>query len=594
MTVSSPYRSVLRRGDVLSALVPYVLARLPLTMAPLALLLLTQSETGSYHRAGVVSGLYAVAVAVAGPVLGRLVDRHGQSKVLLATGLVHPAAMVGAAFAANGHQYALLILAAIAAGASLPPVAACMRSLWSRLLVDDESRKAGFAIEGIVVEVAELSGPLLIALLLATGRASTAVGLAGVLMGVAALTFRASRASREAPTREVSVSRWGPLAVPSIRRLLLVVAASTATIGALEVAITGYARHHGSLASAGLYIGLISVGGIVAGLMFGGSERFGNRNRPLVLASVLLASAAAAAGLAVVHVGLLVLVCLFVFGAAVAVGVVLQLATMAEITSDATRTEAFTWGGTANFVGLGLGTALSGWMLDRFGIATAFYVSAMPMIVAAVITMVSQSSFAAAGQVAEPETVEEPVIDVPVTVEEPVVIEQPFVVEAPTVVVHEPVLADTDGETEDIDAAEIEPASPEFAELVAEVATLRAHVADLEAALDAALLESPSAVLDDARDRSRRMLERVDAACLEMRERASDEADGVRAAATNASLAIMASAERDARALLERARREADGIIARARRTVAAEDDEPRATITPLPRREDDGVAAGT
>ena len=42
----SAYRSVLRRGDVLSALVPYVLSRLPLTMAPLALLLLTQQQTG--------------------------------------------------------------------------------------------------------------------------------------------------------------------------------------------------------------------------------------------------------------------------------------------------------------------------------------------------------------------------------------------------------------------------------------------------------------------------------------------------------------------------------------------------------------------
>jgi MFS family permease len=575
VTNRSPYRSVLRRGDVLSALVPYVLARLPLTMAPLALLLLTQSETGSYHRAGVVSGLYAVAVALAGPVLGRLIDRHGQSPVLLATGLVHPVAMVGAAFAAYQHQYALLIVAAITAGASLPPVAACMRALWTRLLQDEESRKAGFAIEGVVVEVAELSGPLLIALLLATGRATTAVGLAGVLMGAAALSFRMSRASRDAPTHTVRIGRWGPLAVPRVRRLLLVVAASTATIGALEVAITGYARHHGGLASAGLYIGLISVGGIVAGALFGGTERFSRHRAPL-LAGVLLASAAAAAALAEVHNGVLVLACLFVFGGAVAVGVVLQLATMADITSDATRTEAFTWGGTANFVGLGLGTALSGWALDRFGLATAFYVSAMPMILAAFVTLVSQTSFSAA----EP-AVEEPVLEEAVEVE-PVAVEvEPVAVEVEPVAVEvEPV------------AVEVEPVGPDVAALADEVATLRAHIADLEWALDAALMESPSAVLDDARERSRKMLERVDAACLEMRDRATDDADGVRAAATNASIAIMASAERDARALLARARREADGIISRARRSVA-DDDEPSATITELPRR-DDERAAGT
>src|SRR3954462_5404348 len=79
VTMRSAYRSVLRRGDVLSALVPYVFARLPLTMAPLALLLLTQQETGSYHWAGLVCGAYAISVAAAAPVLGRMVDRHGQS-----------------------------------------------------------------------------------------------------------------------------------------------------------------------------------------------------------------------------------------------------------------------------------------------------------------------------------------------------------------------------------------------------------------------------------------------------------------------------------------------------------------------------------
>jgi hypothetical protein len=263
------------------------------------------------------------------------------------------------------------------------------------------------------------------------------------------------------------------------------------------------------------------------------------------------------------HDSVLVLACLFVFGGAVAIGVVLQLAVMADITTDATRTEAFTWGGTANFVGLGVGTALSGWTLDRFGMPTAFYVSAMPMILAAVITLASQASFSAAVP-----AMEEPVIDETAEVE-------PAAAEAVAV-----------------EAVVVEPARPDVAALAAEVATLRAHAADLEAALDAALLESPSAVMEDARERSRRMLERVDAACLELRDRATDEADSVRAAATNASLAIMASAERDARALLERARREADGIISRARRTVA-DDDEPSATITALPRREDDR-AAGT
>jgi MFS family permease len=510
----SAYRGVLRRGDVLSALIPYVLARLPLTMAPLALLVLTQQQTGSYHRAGLVCGAYALAVAIAAPVLGRLVDRYGQGPVLLIAGLLHATAMVCAAASAEHRHFVLLVLAAVAAGASLPPVTACMRVLWTRLLPDDESRQAGFAIDGVVVEVAELSGPLLVSLLLVVGRSAVAVGVSGVVMGLAALAFRSTTASRAVPVSGVKRSPWGALAVSGVRRLLVVVACSTATIGAVEVAITAFARHHGGTSLAGLYIGVISVGGIVAGLMFGGSDRFGHRHPATVLAAVLLLSAGATASMAEGARPLVMVGTLFVFGAAVAVGVIVQLATMSAIVSDEVRTEAFTWGATANFVGLGVGTAISGWVVDRHGLAAAFVTAAVPTLVAAAMTVVSRATFTASP--AAPE-----VVDV----------------------------------------------APDVAVVADEVAALRAHVSDLEAAL-AAALHSPGVIVGDARVRARRMLDRADAACLEMRERATDDAGRVREAATTAALEILSAAQRDARAILERARREADAVAARAQRAV--------------------------
>lgn len=534
----SAYRSVLRRGDVLSVLVPYVLARLPLTMAPLALLVLTQQESGSYHRAGLVCGAYAIAVAIAAPVLGRLVDRHGQSWVLLGAGVVHAASMVGAGFSAQGGHFFLLVLAATIAGASLPPVTACMRVLWTRLLPDETSRQAGFAIDGVIVEVAELSGPLLVSLLLAVGRPATAVGVAGVLMGLAAIAFRSSDASRSVPPAVVRRSPWGALAVPGVRRLLLVVAASTATIGAVEVAVTAFARHHGGMSTAGLYIGVISGGGISAGLLFGGSERVARRHPVSVLATMLLVSATAAAAMSQWSTPALLVVTLFLFGAAVAVGVIVQLATMAAIVTDDVRTEAFTWGATANFVGLGVGTAVAGWMIDRYGLGAAFLVAAVPTVLAAALTVASRSTFAAA------------TADIEVDIEVDVATQVDEVVPA--------------------DTTELTPApTPEVAALAEEVASLRTLVTDLESAL-AAALDSPAIVVGDARQRARRMLDRADAACLEMRDRATDDADRVREAATTASLEILAAAERDARAMLERARREADAVVARARRAAEA------------------------
>jgi MFS family permease len=529
------FRAVLRRRDVLAVLVPYVLARLPLTMASLALLLMTQQQTGSYHRAGLACGAYAFAVAIAAPVLGRLVDRQGQRRVLLVSGVVHACAMVVAATLAQAGRYWLMILAVAVAGISLPPVTACMRVLWTHLLPDGPSRQAGFALDGMIVEVAELGGPLLVSLLLVTGRPATAVGASGVLMGIAAVVFRLTSPPRAVIPKAADRSAWGALAIPGVRRLLVVIAASTATIGGVEVAVTAFARHHGGLSSAGLYIGVISAGGIVAGLAFGGSARTGGRHPAGLLATYLSLSAIAVVCIGGERAPVFVAGTLFVFGGAVAVGVILQLATMSAIVNEDVRTEAFTWGATANFVGLGCGTSVAGWMLDGHGLDVALFVAAVPTVLAVVMTLVSWSTFSVLPS--ELEDAAEGVIAVD--------------------------------------------ASPDVAALIEEIDDLRARMTDLESAL-AAAMDPQASLVEDARGRARRMLDRADAACLEMRERAQDDAERVRAAATTASLEIMAAGERDARAMLGRARREADAVLSRAQRA-ADSAETPRPALHALP-----------
>src|SRR5262249_3306551 len=62
-----------------------IIARLPLAMLSLVLLVHTERVTGSFALAGLVSGSYTVGFGVGAPVLGRLVDRRGQLAVLVAT-----------------------------------------------------------------------------------------------------------------------------------------------------------------------------------------------------------------------------------------------------------------------------------------------------------------------------------------------------------------------------------------------------------------------------------------------------------------------------------------------------------------------------
>ena len=59
-----------------------LIARFPISMYGLGAVLLVQSRTGSYFKAGLVSASFAIAAAVGGPITSRLVDRLGQNRLI--------------------------------------------------------------------------------------------------------------------------------------------------------------------------------------------------------------------------------------------------------------------------------------------------------------------------------------------------------------------------------------------------------------------------------------------------------------------------------------------------------------------------------
>ena len=74
-----------------------IVARLPLAMLTIGMLVHVESATGSFAAAGLASGVLAVAQGVGGPLLGRVVDRRGQTATLVASASVCGAALVAVA-----------------------------------------------------------------------------------------------------------------------------------------------------------------------------------------------------------------------------------------------------------------------------------------------------------------------------------------------------------------------------------------------------------------------------------------------------------------------------------------------------------------
>ena len=90
------YRSLLRTPGAAAFFFAAAAGRVGIAMTGLGLVWLLHARTGSYGTAGLAAGGFALAEALIGPQLARLIDRLGQTRVLPFCLLAHGAAIAGA------------------------------------------------------------------------------------------------------------------------------------------------------------------------------------------------------------------------------------------------------------------------------------------------------------------------------------------------------------------------------------------------------------------------------------------------------------------------------------------------------------------
>ena len=130
----SAYRAALTAPGAAAPACFSAVGRLPVAMYALATLLYVQGATGSFASAGLVSAGSLVGVAVGSVVQGRLVDRLGPTRPLLAVAVLFAGAAAALIAAVErGAPLVLVVGAAAVAGAVQPALPGSSRALWSRL-----------------------------------------------------------------------------------------------------------------------------------------------------------------------------------------------------------------------------------------------------------------------------------------------------------------------------------------------------------------------------------------------------------------------------------------------------------------------------
>lgn len=390
-STSSGYRALLADSRFTGVLAASVLARMPLGMSPLAILLFVRAGTGSFLDAGLVVAAYTLANAVAAPLQGALLDRIAHRPVLLIGALVSCALLVAIVLAGDeGAPVAVLIALAAVSGGTIPPVSAAVRSLWPSITPAGATLDAVFALDAASQEVIWTLGPVLVAA--AVGLASTGVAVllcaAIGLLGTALFASLPAVVHAGGGDRRVA-GRVGAMRSRGLRALLVAVALVGVMIGAIQVGLPALAAHIGRPADAGLLLALLSFGSMLGGVLHGlRSWSFSTvaRHWLLLLLEALLIAPLLIAGSLPDAIGLSLLA-----GLAVAPILACQYALVGVLSPEGALAESFTWHNASLVAGIAAGIAVAGALTDALGVRAPLLLACLAMLVAALVAVLWRS-----------------------------------------------------------------------------------------------------------------------------------------------------------------------------------------------------------
>ena len=376
------YRSVLLVPGCARVLATALIARLPQGMTSLAILLLIRGHTGSYAAAGIAVGAYDFATAAGAPLVGRLVDRFGRPRVLGPGAALQTVVLIALVLAAQAGVGAVVLVALSAlAGALWPPIAPSVRALLRDLVRDAKVRETAYALESVVQELVWISGPLVVAAVIAFASPATAVLLSGAVSVCGTLLFISSPAAHGRGTQVARHERARVLAIPELRTMLGPIFLNGVAIGTIAVGLPALALHAGSRPATGVMLALWSVGSITGGLWYGAREwhaSITSRYRALLWTGVICMAPLIAAR--TIPEGL---VGATLAGLVIAPVFSCQYTLVGRTVPAGVENEAFTWVSSALVGGLAVGSAVGGGAVSAAGVGGPFVLAVMAMGLAA-------------------------------------------------------------------------------------------------------------------------------------------------------------------------------------------------------------------
>ncbi|GAA2181088.1 MFS transporter [Brooklawnia cerclae] len=384
----SNYAEILRLPGAWTFSLAGFILRIPMSLVGISTILLIKAMYGNYTTAGAVSAVSVIGVVVGAPILARLVDAHGQRRVMGPALTISTLALAGLVVTAVSHApIPVLFIAAAVSGASWGSPGALVRSRWSLVATSPRQLNTAYALEAAIDEFVFIVGPILATTLGTAIHPASGLVLAIVCLTIGGVAFLGQRATEPPVVARVhGEKRPTVLLNPVVVVLALTYIGAGTMFGANDVAVVAFTEEHGAPQLAGLLLAFFALGSFTAALIYGARTWRQPLWKLFAIGVVLLALGASTFLLArsLVMLGII----MWITGLTIAPTMTNVNTIISKVVPRVQLTEGLTWMSTAMNLGASAGSFLGGRAIDAQGAHGGFLVVVVFAWVMAVLMLV--------------------------------------------------------------------------------------------------------------------------------------------------------------------------------------------------------------
>ncbi|OUB67934.1 ABC transporter permease [Bacillus thuringiensis serovar zhaodongensis] len=349
------------------------IARMPISMMGIGIVTMLSQVSGDYWLAGAVAATFTLSSALLAPHISRMADQLGQSRILLpTTGISVFFTILLLLCTKYEAPYWTLFLSALCAGC-MPNMSAMVRARWTKLYRGSHKLHTAFSFESVVDEICFIIGPVLSVSLSVMFFPEAAPLLSSVFLTIGVCLFTMQK-STEPPVHPRDITNNGTVfKIGSLRVLVFTLIAIGTIFGTIDVVSVAFAEQQGNTVAASFVLSVYAIGSCLAGLIFGTLKL----NTPPYNQFLIAVTLSMITMLPLVFVNSITWLVVIVFfaGLSVAPTMIITMGLVEKIVPESKITEGMTWAITGLGIGVSLGSAIAGLVIDNFGAHVGFNVA---------------------------------------------------------------------------------------------------------------------------------------------------------------------------------------------------------------------------